>query len=194
MARLDALFFRFLFLAMSAVGAYSQETAEPRAPRIEICKDNPLYFCDPGQGRPVFLSGQVVWTSICTPKLWYSHSPKAFGERYNNKEDSALDPDKVIEYLAAKGGNCCRLTTYYGHAPEGRTFGPRFVPWVATGKILNGKAQYDLYKFDETYWERCRHFLVVSGCGAASSSREVRLAEELNRRLRNERKRFESTR
>jgi hypothetical protein len=159
MTRLQTPVFRILFFATVTVSALAQQAAEPRSPRLEIYKDNPSYFCDPGQGRPVFLSGQVVWTSICTPKLWYSHSPKAFAERYNNREDPALDPDRVIEYLAAKGGNCCRLTTSYGHPLEGQTVGPRFVPWAETAKTISGKAQYDLYKFDATYWERFRHFL-----------------------------------
>jgi len=130
--------------------------------RLEVYTENPFYFYDRDRGHPIFLSGQVVWTSISTPRLWYSHSPLAFQERQTNKDDPILDPDKVIAYLASKGGNCCRLTTLYGSAPPGETPGPVCYPWAhatASTEGHNGRTRYDLLAFNQTYWQRFRHYL-----------------------------------
>jgi hypothetical protein len=150
------LFFLLLLFVNTMLFAQDSKMA-----RLSVYEKNKSYFYDKQRNTPVFLSGQLVWTSICTPKLWYSHNPQAFTEKYNNREDVVLDPDKVIEYMALNGGNCCRLTTLYGYQPEGKTSGPIYFPWSESGQVNteNGIKKLDLNSFNKEYWKRFRHYL-----------------------------------
>jgi hypothetical protein len=109
-----------------------------------------------GNGAVVYLTGSHTWAN--------------FQDNGNGNPPAAFDYGKYLDFLAANNHNFFRLWTWeqsrwtletgdenYWFNPEG--------PYVRTGPgtALDGKAKWDLSKFDQGYFDRMRQRVVAAG-------------------------------
>ena len=118
--------------------------------------DNPRYFSDPG-GKVIYLTGSHTWPSLVD--IGPSDPPPRF------------DFGAYLDFLERFGHNFIRLWTWepvtWNTKPNRRdaiqTAAPQ--PWARTGpgKALDGKAKFDLTKFDPEYFKRLRSRVAAAG-------------------------------
>ena len=138
-----------------AVTVEAQTTATIASGPLRVSSANPRYFMD-GSGAVVYLTGSHTWAN--------------FQDNGNGNPPAAFDYTKYLDFLAANNHNFFRLWTWeqsrwtletgddnYWFNPEG--------PYVRTGPgtALDGKAKWDLSKFDQGYFDRMRQRVVAAG-------------------------------
>jgi hypothetical protein len=162
---------RRTFLAVAgqiaAVGALSNRVAAQDRPSrrsaatgpLRVHAENPRYFAD-ADGRAVLLVGSHTWNSLVD--MGRDDPPEAF------------DFDAYLDFLDRYGHNFIRLWTWDSMTWDTRAnrgLGKDFVhrvaplPWarVGTEKALDGKAKFDLERFDSSYFERLRNRVAKAG-------------------------------
>jgi len=116
---------------------------------LRVHPSNPRYFAD-GGGKAVLLVGAHTWNNLVD--IGPTDPPAKF------------DFDAHLDFLEKHGHNFIRLWTWESVSWDTRTNGPRRQhtvrphPWARTGpgKALDGKAKFNLDKFDEEYFRRLR--------------------------------------
>lgn len=143
--------------ALVLVGPISQGT--PAGGPLRVSSENSRYFAD-GNGKVVYLTGLHTWANLQDQGA--SDPPPRF------------DFDKYLETLGRYNHNFIRLWAWEQarSAPwaDGKDGNPKdwFVepnPYSRTGpgKALDGKAKFDLEKFDDAYFARLRERVRKAG-------------------------------
>lgn len=119
---------------------------------LRVSSANPRYFAD-DRGRIVYLTGSHTWS--------------------NFKEHSTVDPPAVFDYteyldfLEQYHHNFIRLWTFelFRASYKGKPRYTPLTPWPRTGPglALDGKARFDLSRFDGNYFDRLRARAVAAG-------------------------------
>jgi hypothetical protein len=116
---------------------------------LRVCKKNPRYF-EGGDGRAVLLTGSHTWNNLAD--MGKSDPPPAF------------DYERYLGWMEKLNHNFIRMwtwepvtwdTTNNERAGVNRVYPG---PWARTGpgKASDGKAKYDLSKYDAEYFGRLR--------------------------------------
>lgn len=128
---------------------------------LRICQENPRYFTD-NSGKAIYLTGSHHWYNLVD--MGPSDPPPA------------LDYAQYLDWMLKYRHNFMRLWTWelvtwntQGNAPQHRnerTFhhvSP--FPWqrIGPGQALDGKAKFDLSKFNAHYFERLRKRVQAAG-------------------------------
>lgn len=124
-------------------------TSSPASGPLRVSAQNPRYFADPA-GKIVYLTGAHTWTNLVD--MGETDPPPLF------------DWDAYLDFLTEHNHNFVRLwawdltiwdTTANG---EHRTHFCTPHPWPRTGPALalDGKPQFDLSRFNETFFDRLR--------------------------------------
>ena len=133
--------------------------AAPATGPLRVSPDNPRYFADPS-GKIVYLTGAHTWNSLVD--LGRSDPPEKF------------DFNAYLDFLERHHHNFIRLWAWDSTTWDTRAnqrLGKDFVhlaaplPWQRTGpgEALDGKARFDLTKFDPDYFERLRSRVEQAG-------------------------------
>lgn len=130
-------------MLMIAVGAAGQLTVHP---------DNPRYFKDPASGKALLLAGSHTWPTLVD--MGDGDTPPAF------------DFDKYLAFMSEHRHNFLRLWTWepslWGEhvnktrPQQRRSSAP--LPYARTGpgNAADGKAKFDLTRYDDDYFKRLR--------------------------------------
>jgi len=157
MNRIGSATLRWAAVAAGWLGAASSAlAASPAAGPLRVHPTNPRYFTD-GSGRAVYLTGAHTWNSLVD--IGPSDPPPKF------------DFDAYLDFLQRHNHNFIRLwtwesTSWNTKANRGRaihTAAPH--PWARTGpgKAPDGKAKFDLDKFNDEYFRRLRTRVEAAG-------------------------------
>ncbi len=130
-----------------------------KCPPLQICgimgplrvhSSNPRYFTD-GSGRAIYLTGSHTWNSV--------------------QDMSTANPlpggsfDGYVSWLKSYNHNFARLwmVEHAWDADNNSTYDP--LPWLRTGPgtALDGKAKFDVTKFDQAYFDRIRNRAIAAG-------------------------------
>ena len=148
----------FLSIVCGLVAGKASMAAPARGP-LRVSAENPRYFADP-DGKIVYLTGLHTWANL--------------------QDQGAKDPpprfdyDKYLENLRRYNHNFIRLWAWeqarwapWADGKEGNP-GDWYIepnPYSRTGpeKALDGKAKFDLEKFDPIYFERLRERVRKAG-------------------------------
>jgi hypothetical protein len=124
---------------------------------LRVSEENPRYFVD-GRGRVVYLTGSHTWAN--------------FQDNGHGNPPPVFDYAAYLDFLAANNHNFFRLWTWeqarwtletaddaYWFNPEG--------PYVRSdggqGNALDGKAKWDLSRFNQEYFDRMRARIEAAG-------------------------------
>jgi len=143
----------FLLLVLSTAALAANPSA--RGP-LKVHPDNPRYFATP-DGRAVLLVGAHTWNNLID--MGPADPPAKF------------DFPAYLDFLEKHGHNFVRLWTWESASwNTGPNYGKRVhhvapLPWarVGAGKAMDGKAKFDLGKFDEEYFKRLRTRVASAG-------------------------------
>jgi hypothetical protein len=151
-------------LAAAAVSnlAAAEDSPKRRPPAsgpLRVHAKNPRYFSD-ADGRAVLLTGAHTWNNLVD--MGRDDPPQAF------------DFAAYLDFLDRYGHNFIRLWTWDSATWDtraNRNLGKDFVhrvaplPWARVGKekALDGKAKFDLKRFDPAYFERLRSRVSEAG-------------------------------
>jgi len=127
--------------------------ARPAAGPLRVSKENPRYFADP-RGSIVYLTGAHTWPNL--RDMGGSDPPQAF------------DWVGYLDFLTERHHNFIRLWTWdlFRHVDEsGEAVYTSPFPWPRTGheKALDGKPQFDLTRFEQSYFDRLRDRVQSAG-------------------------------
>ena len=115
---------------------------------------NPRYFTD-GSGKPIYLTGSHTWANFATDQ----------GSTY---PPAPFDYDAYLNFLVAHNHNFFRGWVWdLPYSVQGHNGGPFHwspFPWLRTGPgaATDGKAKFDLDKFDRAYFDRIRTRLIAA--------------------------------
>ena len=154
----------FSVLAQTAPGASNVQANSARGP-LQIHPDNPRYFTDgtlaaDGSLRAVYLTGAHTWNNLVD--MGRSEPPEEF------------DFGAYLNFLERHHHNFIRLWAWDSTTWDTRAngaLGKDFIhkaaplPWARTGPgdALDGKAKFDLTKFEPDYFERLRSRVAAAG-------------------------------
>jgi putative heme-binding domain-containing protein len=138
----------------------SKKGAESATGPLRVLKTNPRYFTD-GTGRAIYLAGSHNW-----------HNFQDNGHRLPEGKDPppAFDFDGYLDFLQKHNHNFCRLWRW--EVPKWTDSQPPGVvkycqphPWLRSGPGLakDGKAKFDLARYDPEYFARLRQRVQAAG-------------------------------
>ena len=141
------------------LGFAGEEKPQAHKGCLRVHPDNPRYFAD-GSGLAILLTGSHVWNNLVD--MGPGYPPPQF------------DFAAYLKFLEKYNHNFFRLWTWEHTAWDTSTLGkwaknkPHNVtphPWVRTGPgtALDGKAKFDLTKFNPEYFKRLRSRVVAAG-------------------------------
>lgn len=128
--------------------------AEKATGPLRVHPTNPRYFTD-GTGKAVYLTGSHTWNSLqdVTGDYWFL--PNLI---------SAQGFEGYLDFLLAHHHNFIRMwiLEHAWDESTGARIGPH--PWLRTGpgNALDGKARFDLTKFDPAYFGRLRSRVIAA--------------------------------
>ncbi len=133
--------------------------AAPASGPLRVLKSNPRYFTD-GSGRAIYLAGSHNW-----------HNFQDNGHRFPESQDPPpkFDYDAYLNFLVAHHHNFFRLWRW--EAPKWADAQPKDMikfsephPWMRTGPGMaaDGKAKFDLTKFNSDYFDRMRARIIAA--------------------------------
>jgi 4-amino-4-deoxy-L-arabinose transferase-like glycosyltransferase len=131
-----------LLPAARETGALRQPARGP----LVVDADNPRYFAD-GFGRPVYLTGSHTWSTLQDAAPLGSPDP--------------FEYEKYLDFLEQHNHNFFRLwvweqADWAPWRPYHYRIGPTPYARPGPGKALDGKPQFDLTKFEASYFARLR--------------------------------------
>ncbi len=121
---------------------------------LRVHPTNPRYFAD-GSGKAVFLTGSHTWANL--QDIGLSDPPPAF------------DCPAYLDFLTHHPHNFVRFWRWefpeWMERDKKQPFYCAPQPWQRTGPVaaLDGKARFDLQKFDEGYFQRLRTRVQTAG-------------------------------
>lgn len=145
-----------IVFALAGVLAYAQ-TAPAKGP-LRVLKTNPRYFTD-GSGKAIYLAGSHNWNNF-----------EDTGHRRLPQSDppAPFDYTAYLDFLQAHRHNFFRLWRWESpkwtdDEPVGTGYS-RPHPWLRTGPGLtaDGKAKFDLTKFNQAYFDRMRARIIAA--------------------------------
>jgi hypothetical protein len=132
-------------LVLASIPAFAGGAKGP----LKVLPGNPRFFTD-GSGRAIFLTGSHTWNNLVDI------------ERLTPPANPVIDFKEYLDFLEAHHHNCVRLWMWDSSAifdTKGKVWYRRSpLPYLRTGpgNALDGKAKFDLEKFDPAYFERVR--------------------------------------
>lgn len=156
---------RRIALAMMVLAMALGAGADPAKGPLRVHPENARYFTDGSKGpdgalRAVYLTGSHTWNSLV--------------DMGRNDPPEKFDFEAYLVFLEKNGHNFVRLwawdSTVWDTKANGK-LGKVFVhhcgplPWARTGagKALDGKAKFDLGKFNDEYFKRLRERVKAAG-------------------------------
>jgi hypothetical protein len=155
----------WLFAVMALPMVWSTLGAAPAKGPLRIHPTNPRYFTDgttnaDGTLQAVYLTGAHTWNNLV--------------DMAREDPPAGFDFDAYLAFLDRHGHNFIRLWEWdstvwdtKANAPLGKDFVHQVapLPWARTGpgQALDGKAKFDLTKFDPAYFERLRARVSAAG-------------------------------
>lgn len=117
-------------------------TREIAASTLRVDSSNPRYFAD-DNGKIIYLTGSHTWSNL---------------QDVTGYDFSTLPFRDYLQLLIKNNHNFFRLWIIEHAWEEGKKVSISPHPWPRSGteKALDGKPKFDLYKFDETYFNRLR--------------------------------------
>ncbi len=118
---------------------------------LRVLASNPRYFTD-GSGKAVYLTGSHTWANLV--------------DQGTTDPPSAFDYTAYLNFLVAHNHNFFRLWTWtLPHANDVERPFSKPLPWprVGPGTASDGKPQFDLNQFDQTYFDRLRARVIAAG-------------------------------
>jgi putative lipoic acid-binding regulatory protein len=118
---------------------------------LRVLASNPRYFTD-GSGKAIYLTGSHTWANLV--------------DQGTTDPPSVFDYTAYLNFLVAHNHNFFRLWTWtLPHANDAERPFSKPLPWprVGPGAASDGKPQFDLNQFDQTYFDRLRARVIAAG-------------------------------
>ena len=134
-------------VAITVANAVSSGATGP----LRVLTANPRYFTD-GSGKAIYLSGSHTWANLV--------------DQGTTDPPSVFDYAAYLNFLVAHNHNFFRLWTWtLPHANDAERPFSKPLPWprVGPGTASDGKPQFDLNQFDQTYFDRLRARVIAAG-------------------------------
>ena len=117
---------------------------------LRVLASNPRYFTD-GSGKAIYLTGSHTWANLV--------------DQGTTDPPPAFDYTAYLSFLQAHNHNFFRLWTWtLPHPNDAERPYSTPLPWlrVGPGTASDGKPQFDLNQFDQTYFDRLRSRIMAA--------------------------------